>query len=67
MIKLICLVETYEIKIGEIFEVKKEKWNDNSWLIYISSKEKHILKYYFDTLEDYREKRINKILENEND
>jgi len=62
MIKIISVSYTWDIKKGEIFEVDRKEWYSDSWLIYIHSKEGYFIKYYFDTLDEYRERRIDKIL-----
>jgi hypothetical protein len=62
MIKIISVSYTWDIKKGEIFEVDRKEWYSDSWLIYIRSKEGYFIKYYFDTLDEYRERRIDKIL-----
>jgi len=65
MIKIISVSYTWDIKKGEIFEVDRKEWYSDSWLIHIRSKEGDFIKYYFDTLDEYRERRIDKILNND--
>ena len=69
MTKLIRIISRYEgiyIRKGEIFEVSYENWFDKyQYDIYINTQHKMVSKWRFIILGEYREQRINKILEND--